>query len=137
MDIKITDKDLNVDKSIAWVSEGNSGCVNVFVGRVRPYANKREVKCLKFEVYDKMAVKELEKIALSAKDRWKVDKILIHHREGQVMAGEIPVIIAVSAKHRREAIESCHYIIDTLKSTVPIWKKEVFDNGEEWVSAHP
>lgn len=137
MDIKISTDELDVSDCIRWISQGDSGCVNIFVGRVRPKAHGLNVKCLEFEVYSKMATTQLKEIAKSAKDRWKIDKVLIHHRDGRVEAGGIPVIIAVSAKHRREAIEASHYCIDTLKATAPIWKKEVYDNGEAWVFAHP
>lgn len=137
IDVKILDSNLETDACMKWASEGNSGCVNMFVGIVRPFANSRIVRHLEFEIYDQMAKKEMQKIAETTTSRWEINKVLIHHRTGIVKANEIPVIIAVSAKHRRQAIEACHYIIDTLKSTVPIWKKEVFDSGEEWVSAHP
>jgi len=92
---------------------------------------------LEFEAYEKMALAEMEKIAKQAYDKWHVQKLLIHHRTGVLAVGEIPVIIAVSAAHRAAAFEACRYVIDTLKQTVPIWKKEIFENGEVWVAAHP
>ncbi|MEK7059351.1 MAG: molybdenum cofactor biosynthesis protein MoaE [Patescibacteria group bacterium] len=137
MDIQITKNNLDIKAAMAWAASGNSGCVNIFIGRVRPSANERVVRYLEFEVYSNMAQKELEKITNTAIKSWNIDKLLVHHREGKVDAGEIPVIIAVSASHRRDAIEACQYVINTLKTTVPIWKKEVFEGGEEWVSAHP
>ena len=70
-------------------------------------------------------------------EKWPVHKVLIHHRTGVLEVGEIPVIIAVSAAHRAAAFEACQFAIDTLKETVPIWKKEIFQDGEVWVAAHP
>ena len=88
---------------------------------------------LEFDAYDNMALSEMKKIAGEAGERWPVDKILIHHRKGVLLPGEVPVIIAVSAAHRAAAFDACRYIIDTLKQTVPIWKKEYFVDGEVWV----
>ena len=84
-----------------------------------------------------MAVAEMKKIAEQAIAKWPVLKIAIHHRVGILAIGEIPVIIAVSCAHRNAAFEACQFAIDTLKKTVPIWKKEFFDDGEVWVAAHP
>ena len=92
---------------------------------------------LEFEAYAPMALSEMQKIANTVLEKWPVLKIAIHHRIGDLRIGEIPVIIAISAAHRQAAFEACQFCIDTLKETVPIWKKEIFDNGEVWVSAHP
>jgi molybdopterin synthase catalytic subunit len=79
----------------------------------------------------------MEKIVQQAFDKWPVQRVLIHHRTGALQVGEVPVIIAVSAAHRDAAFDACRYIIDTLKQTVPIWKKEAFEDGDIWVAAHP
>ena len=79
----------------------------------------------------------MRKIAEHVIETWPVRKVAIHHRVGSLDLGEIPVVIAVSAVHRDAAFEACRYCIDTLKETVPIWKKEVFEGGEIWVAAHP
>ena len=84
-----------------------------------------------------MAIKEMHKIAEEASTRWNALKIAIHHRVGVLNVGEIPVVIAVSTPHRKAAFESCECCIDTLNETVPIWKKEHFEDGEVWVAAHP
>ena len=84
-----------------------------------------------------MAISELRKIAEQAKERWPVQRIAIHHRVGTLLVKEIAVIIAVATPHRKAAFEACQYAIDTLKETVPIWKKEFFEDGAVWVSAHP
>ena len=97
---------------------------------------KRVIR-LEFEAYEPMALAEMEKIVKQAFEKWPVQKALIHHRTGVLKVGEVPVIIAVAATHRAAAFDACRFIIDTLKQTVPIWKKEIFEDGEVWVAAHP
>lgn len=109
----------------------------MFIGTVRNITKEKKVVRLEFEAYESMAVKEMNKIAADAFTKWNVQKILIHHRTGVLQVGEVPVVIAVAAGHRDTAFTVCRYIIDTLKQTVPIWKKEVFEDGEVWVAAHP
>lgn len=137
IDIKISSEPLNTQSCIDWVTTPQSGGIDVFIGRVRNITKGKTVTRLEYEAYEKMALKEMGKIAEEALQKWTVDKIAVHHRTGILETGEIPVVIAVSAAHRDAAFEACRYIIDTLKKTVPIWKKEVFEDGEEWVSAHP
>ena len=84
-----------------------------------------------------MAIKEMQKIADTALTKFSIEKIAIHHAEGLLQIGEIPVIITASAKHRNAAFEACQFAINTLKETVPIWKKEHFTDGQVWVNAHP
>lgn len=114
-----------------------SGGIDMFIGTVRNATKGKVVTRLEFEAYETMALREMEKIAEQALDKWPVQKILIYHRTGVLQIGEIPVIIAVAAAHRAAAFDACRYIIDTLKQTVPIWKKEIFEDGEVWVAAHP
>ena len=115
----------------------DSGGLDIFIGTVRNATKGKAVVRLEFEAYEKMAIAEMEKIAQQAFQKWPVQKVLIHHRTGILQVGDVPVIIAVSAAHRAAAFEACRYIIDTLKKTVPIWKKEIFEDGEVWVAAHP
>mgnify|MGYP003627530578 FL=1 len=84
-----------------------------------------------------MAIKEMQKIADVTLQKFDIKKIAIHHAEGMLQIGDIPVIITVSSKHRKAAFLACEFAIDTLKETVPIWKKEHFSDGEIWVNAHP
>ena len=122
---------------INWVTLPESGGINVFIGTVRDATRGKKVLRLEFEAYEKMAIKEINKIAEETVRRWPVQRIVFHHRTGVLQIGEIPVVIAVSAAHRDAAFEACRYAIDTLKQTVPIWKKEIFEDGEVWVAAHP
>src|ERR1700712_1812038 len=135
--VQISPTPLNIQSAIDWIQSPESGGIDVFIGTVGNATKGKAVVKLEFEAYEKMAVSELEKIADQASTKWPVQKILIHHRTGVLQIGEIPVIIAVAAAHRDAAFEACRYIIDTLKQTVPIWKKEIFEDGEVWVAAHP
>ena len=135
--IKISPSTLNVQECVGWVMSPESGGIDVFIGTVRNATKSKAVTRLEFEAYETMALREMEKITRQSFEKWPVQKILIHHRTGVLQIGEIPVVIAVAAAHRAAAFDACRYIIDTLKETVPIWKKEVFEDGEVWVAAHP
>ena len=137
IDIRIDDAPLSVDACIESVRDERAGAVNVFIGTVRNQTNRKDVSGLDFEAYEKMAVSEMRKVAANAHNLFEVFKVSIHHRTGSLKIGEIPVVIAVSAAHRDAAFKACRYCIDTLKETVPIWKKEIFEDGEVWVAAHP
>ena len=128
---------LNIQSCIDWITSPDSGGINIFIGTVRNHTKGKQVFKLEFEAYAPMAISQMNKIARQAQDKWATKKVLIHHRTGVLQVGEIPVIIAVSAAHRDAAFDACRYIIDTLKQTVPIWKKEFFEDGEVWVAAHP
>jgi molybdopterin synthase catalytic subunit len=135
--IQILSTPLSTQSAIDWIMSPESGGIDVFIGTVRNATKGKPVIRLEFEAYEPMAIAEMEKIVKQVYDQWPVQKVLIHHRTGILEVGEVPVIIAVSAAHRAAAFEACRYIIDTLKQTVPIWKKEVFEDGEVWVAAHP
>ncbi|HVW97608.1 MAG TPA: molybdenum cofactor biosynthesis protein MoaE [Mucilaginibacter sp.] len=128
---------LNAAAAIEWVMCPESGGIDVFIGTVRNTTKSKKVLRLEFEAYEPMALAEMSRIADRSAEKWPVQKILIHHRTGVLQVGEIPVIIAVSAAHRAAAFDACRYVIDTLKETVPIWKKEFFEDGAVWVAAHP
>ena len=135
--IKITSKKLDLDACYNFVTDPTCGGIAAFVGTVRNNTNDKEVTQLDFSTYKPMALKEMQKIAILTLDTFDIVKIAIHHAEGILQIGDIPVIITASAKHRKAAFEGCMFAIDTLKKTVPIWKKEYFSDGEVWVNAHP
>ena len=135
--ISISDKPIDVATVIDSVRSPEAGGIDVFIGTTRNNTKKKEVKKLEFESHVSMAVKEFEKIINQAKTQWPLLEVAVAHRLGAVEIGEEAVVIAVSAKHRDAAFQGCRYIIDTLKQTVPIWKKEIFEDGEVWVAAHP
>ena len=135
--IKITEKPIDVQKVIDTVASLGAGAVNVFIGTVRNQAHGKNVVWLEYEAYEAMAVAEIRKIIDDASHRWPLLGWAVSHRIGTLKPGETSVVVAVSSPHRRESFEACQYVIDTLKEKVPICKKEVFENGEEWVSAQP
>jgi molybdopterin synthase catalytic subunit len=137
VDLRITNEILNMEACIKWAMTPQAGGIDAFVGTVRDQTKGKKVIRLEFEAYEKMALNEMKKIVDEMMKRWSLHKVLIHHRTGILQIGEVPVVIAVSASHRAAAFEACRYAIDTLKQTVPIWKKEIFEDGEEWVAAHP
>lgn len=137
IDIKITADPIDPNDLIDFCSRDGSGAINLFIGSVRDESNGRKVIGLEFEAYEKMAIAEMKKIAVFVIDQWNAKAVAIYHRSGKLIVGELPVVIGVSTPHRKESFEACQYAIDTLKQTVPIWKKEIFEDGEVWVSAHP
>jgi len=135
--IELDENPLDVKKAIDYVSDESVGGIDVFIGTVRDTTKGKKVIALEFETYKKMAISEFNKIVVQANKNWPIHKIAILHAVGKKHIGELAVVIAVSAAHRDAAFMACRYIIDTLKKTVPIWKKEVFEDGEVWVAAHP
>ena len=131
--IQITREPLDRNVLIASVTDPGVGGIVVFEGVVRDNARDKQVRYLEYDVYPEMAVQQIRKILAEAERRWNVDRVAVAHRIGRLEIGEASVIIVVATPHRAEAFEACRYIIDTLKTTVPIWKKEVAINGEEWV----
>jgi molybdopterin synthase catalytic subunit len=135
--IEITDQPIDKNKIISAAESLEAGALNVFIGTVRAKTANKKVIRLEYECYEPMAVSEIEKIFKEASQRWPILKVAISHRIGILQLGDEAVVLAVSTPHRKESFEACQFIIDTLKQTVPIWKKEVYEGGEEWVSAHP
>ncbi len=137
IDIQLLATPLDVQECIQRVEHPASGGTAVFIGTVRDNTKGKPVIRLEFEAYKPMAIAEMQKIAETVAQRWSALKVAIHHRTGCLNIGEIAVVIAVATPHRKAAFEACEYAIDTLKETVPIWKKEVFEDGDVWVAAHP
>ncbi|WP_449399100.1 molybdenum cofactor biosynthesis protein MoaE [Chryseobacterium wanjuense] len=137
INIKITDNKLDITDCLSLAQDKESGGVATFIGTVRNQTNGKAVVRLEYECYESMAEKEIQKIAEKSLSLFSVRKVVVHHRIGILYPGDAAVIIVVNAGHRNSVFDACKYIIDTIKKTVPIWKKEIFEDGEEWVSAHP
>ncbi len=133
----ITSDVLSLDRCYRFVESPQCGGISIFVGTVRNLTKGKKVIQLDFSTYKPMAIKEIDKIAVTAMKKYDITKIAIHHAEGSLSIGAIPVIIAVSSAHRNAAFDACQFAIDRLKETVPIWKKEHFENGKTWVNSHP
>ncbi|MFQ5352661.1 MAG: molybdenum cofactor biosynthesis protein MoaE [Candidatus Binatia bacterium] len=131
----ISDKPISLDAVVAAVASSQAGAITVFAGTTRDNSRGRRVLRLEYEAYGEMATVEFEKIGAEIKERWNITDVAIVHRTGTVEIGESSVVIAVSAPHRRDSIEACHFAIDRLKTVAPIWKKEYFEGGEVWVGS--
>ena len=124
---------LDLTALVAEVSDPGCGAIATFVGTTRDANRGRAVTHLEYDAYPEMAEAEMARIATAVGDRHAITSIAMAHRTGHVPIGEASVMIAVSAPHRAAALEACREAIDTLKQTVPVWKKEVFEGGEEWI----
>jgi len=134
--IEIVDT-IDTAKVYSELSDAKSGGICVFVGAVREFTNNEEVVALEFETYKAMALKEMDKIANIAMEKWSLNKVVLRHAVGEKSVAEPVVVVGASSAHRDACFEACRFLIDTLKETVPIWKKEKFKNKSVWVSAHP
>ncbi len=130
---EITQTPLSVEALVAKVTTRRCGAVATFAGVVRETSRGREVSYLEYEAYPEMALGTMRRIEAEIQDKWEIGEMAIHHRIGRLEVGEISVVIAVSAPHRRQALEACAYAIERLKQIVPIWKKEVSPDGSYWV----
>jgi molybdopterin synthase catalytic subunit len=124
---------LSVEAVVEEVAADEAGAVATFIGTTRVHSRGRTVTHLEYEAYEGMAENVMAEIADELKGRYDLCDIAIHHRVGRVSIGERSVVIAVSAPHRRDALAACRDAIDTLKERVPLWKKEVYEGGEEWI----
>lgn len=137
IDIQLKHNTLDPKDCEDFVTDPGVGGIVTFIGTVRNQTKGKPVLRLEFEAFEPMAISEMKKIAESIQQKWSATKVSIHHRVGVLGIKDIAVVIAVSTPHRKAAFEACQYAIDTLKETVPIWKKEIFEDGEVWVAAHP
>jgi molybdopterin synthase catalytic subunit len=129
----LTGEPLSLERVSAEVASDAAGAIATFVGTTRARSRGRDVIRLEYEAYEGMAEAEMERIARELRARHDVIDVAIHHRVGPVEIGETSVVIAVSAAHRAAAFDACREAIDTLKQTVPLWKKELYVGGEEWI----
>ena len=133
---EITRERLDAQEIADLVGRGEAGGIAVFISVVRNNNLGRDVGYLVYDAYPELATRQMRAIAAEVRARWPIEEIAMRHRIGRLNIGEASVAIAVSSAHRKEAIEACHYAIDRLKESVPIWKKEVWSNGEEWIEGH-
>lgn len=130
---EVTSDKIDVNQVVEAARRDEDGGVVTFVGVVRNHNRGKPVLYLEYEAYPEMALGKMREIGQEIADRWGLHHVAIVHRTGRIEVGEASVVIAVAAPHRREAFEACHYAIDRLKETVPVWKKEVYADGEEWI----
>jgi molybdopterin synthase catalytic subunit len=132
-DFRLDEEQLSVDAALAEVRDEAAGAIATFIGTVRANSRGREVVHLEYEAYEGMAEQVMAELAAQLGDRHELCKVAIHHRVGRVEIGESSVVIAVSAPHRAAALSACKEAIDELKVSVPLWKKETYVGGEEWI----
>jgi molybdopterin synthase catalytic subunit/molybdopterin converting factor small subunit len=130
---RVTEQPLSLEAAVAEVTDERAGAVATFTGTVRRRSRGREVTKLEYEAYAEMAEDVMSQLARELEQRYELCAVAIHHRVGALGIGEASVVIAVSAPHRQDALAACKDAIDTLKATVPLWKKEVYEGGEEWI----
>ena len=130
----ISAEPLDVVAAIAKVSTPDSGAVAVFIGTVRETsADDRRVVVLEYDTHPSLAAEKLQSIAEQACVKWNLTKIVTIHRSGTCAVGDPTVVVACSSAHRAEALEACHWVIDAIKDGVPIWKRELYEDGSSWI----
>jgi molybdopterin synthase catalytic subunit len=133
----LSESPIDVGAVVARVTGPGMGGIVTFLGTVRNHARGKDIRHLEYQSYAEMAEREMEKIVEQAVERWPGVRVAIAHRAGHLEIGDIAVAIVAAAAHRSEAFEACRFAIDTLKETVPIWKKEFATDGEYWVDDRP
>jgi len=129
----LSEEPLSLDRVVDEVRDEQAGAIATFTGTTRLHSRGRTVTHLDYEAYEGMAERVMAEIAEGLQARYELSAVAIHHRVGRVGIGETSVVIAVSAPHRQDALASCKDAIDELKERVPLWKKEVYSDGEEWI----
>ena len=132
-----TREPIDAEKLIVAAKRGEDGAVVVFEGIVRNHSHGRQTLYLDYEAYEEMALRQMDELAHEARRRFGVRKVILVHRLGRLNVGETSVLIVVASAHRAQAFEACRWLIDTLKQTVPIWKKETFLDGAVWAPGEP
>ena len=137
----LTGDPLDVGALIAAASDPSCGAIASFVGTVRSSASvtnneDKEVVALDYDAHPQLAPAALERIAEQAAEKWPLERVIAMHRTGHCELGEPTVVIVCASAHRGDALDACHWLIDELKETVPIWKKEIYADGSSWVSEH-
>ena len=130
---RLVDGPLDLAAVVAEVAGEGAGAIATFQGTVRRQSRGRQVIALEYEAYAGMAEKVMAEIAEEVKERYELGEVAIAHRTGRCEVGEVSVAIAVSAAHRQDALSACKDVIDELKERVPLWKKELYEGGEEWI----
>jgi MoaE-MoaD fusion protein len=132
---EVTESPLSLDVMARAVGQNSSGAIASFLGVVREFSRGRRVDHLEYDAYSEMAVAKMRQIGEEIHARWPVDRVAMVHRVGRLTVGEASVAIAVASPHRQEALQACAYAIERLKEIVPIWKKEVWADGSEWIGS--
>jgi molybdopterin synthase catalytic subunit len=130
--VEIKENPLDIMRYIDAVRDSSAGAIATFSGTTRDTFEGQEVLELRYEAHKSMAYRELRRICQAAREQWDLKRIAVAHRTGVVTIGQESVFIAVSSIHRQDALQACQFVIDEIKARVPIWKKEIYNNGEAW-----
>ena len=128
---------IDLHKAYEYLRSSMAGGIDIFVGTVREHSNGKTVSMLEFEAYVPMALKEMKRIADEAREKWHLERVVMQHVTGTKDVGEAVVVTGASSAHREACFEANRFLIDELKKTVPIWKKEYYEDNSIWVNAHP
>ncbi|MBI2192577.1 MAG: molybdenum cofactor biosynthesis protein MoaE [Planctomycetes bacterium] len=134
--IEVTRHPIDIEAVTRSAYAETSGAVVTFLGTARQDREGKRLILLEYEAYPEMALKQLEQVRQEILTRWPADQVSMVHRFGPIRVGEASIAIAVSCPHRQQAFEACRYAIDRIKEIVPVWKKEVWEDGSEWVETH-
>ena len=134
--ICITSEPIDFCRILEDIMDRSSGGTALFLGTVRDHNESKSVLMMYYEIYKEMAEKNLAKIEYEGKTTWKINKFVAIHRTGELRVGDVSVAVAASAEHRNQAFEACRYGVDQIKTKVPIWKKEIYNNAARWVDGN-
>ena len=130
--IRITTNNLSLQEVMRELEDDSAGALSIFMGNVRNRSTFGNVSEIYYEAYSEMAEEKMREIENEALTKWAIKKLVAIHRIGNLKVGETSIIIGVSSEHRQEAFEACKYIIDNVKTRVPIWKKEISEENQKW-----
>jgi molybdopterin synthase catalytic subunit len=130
---KITSEEIDVNQVITSVIRPEAGAINTFIGTVREFTGEKQTVSLQYEAYPSMAEKQMKRIGIEIREQWPDVQTSIVHRIGKLAISDVAVVIAVASPHRAESYDASRYAIERIKEIVPIWKKEYWTDGEEWI----
>jgi molybdopterin synthase catalytic subunit len=130
--IRITNNRLSLQEIMLELEDNSAGALSIFIGNVRNRGRSGNVSEIYYESYSEMAEQKMREIENETQTKWQIKKLVAFHRIGIIKVGETSVIIGISAEHRHEAFEACRYVVDNLKTRVPIWKKEISNESQKW-----
>ncbi|MDW0216551.1 MAG: molybdenum cofactor biosynthesis protein MoaE [Nitrososphaeraceae archaeon] len=132
--IRITTNHLSLQEVMRELEDNSAGALSIFIGNVRNQGQSGNVSEIYYEAYSEMAEEKMREIENEAQTKWGIKKLVAFHRIGNIKVGETSIIIGVSSEHRHEAFEACKYIINNVKTRVPIWKKEISEESQKWAN---
>ncbi len=134
---QITSLPLDPKEAVDFIRTPETGGISVFIGSVRDKNRDKRVIGLHYQAYDTMVLKQMEQAIIKAREKWDLTRVFTGHRKGDLKIKDVAIIVACSSVHRKEAIEATSWLVDELKATLPIWKKEIYEDGSNWLDSTP